>query len=122
MRELKFRAWDKEEVRMWSHDDIDKSDTNGIVMWGDIFNDDTEFIIMQYTGLKDKNGKEIYEGDVVRGSGSYEDNTDKVIWQTGEFVRYGKYNDGISTIGLNHGLAWFEVIGNIYENPELVTV
>ena len=74
-----------------------------------------EFILMQYTGLKDKNGKEIYEGDVVKCSSGC---PHQVVWQHDFFGMPMWYLSG-----LNEGYAWTEteeVIGNIYENPELL--
>jgi len=53
MREIKFRAWDKDLHKMYNK-------------WTVIPDDDRSHILMQYTGLKDKNGKEIYEGDIVK--------------------------------------------------------
>lgn len=66
-------------------------------------------IINQFTGLKDKRGKEIYEGDILRGGAylSYE-----VKWD------YEENGWNINPYGINSGE--FEVIGNIYENPELL--
>lgn len=79
--------------------------------------------LMQYTGLKDKNGKEIYEGDIV----IYD--TDggkkaKVIWKNGGFVFI--YEDGIENITSEswyapHDIPLTEIIGNIYENQELLS-
>jgi uncharacterized phage protein (TIGR01671 family) len=75
----------------------------------------------QFTGLKDKNGKEIYEGDVLGASPSWECQRAEVRWERGGFVKYGLYNSGWTDTQLLDGLAHFEVIGNIYENPELLT-
>jgi len=77
-------------------------------------------IIMQYTGLKDKNGKEIYEGDIVKyqydeGDG-FRWNTEIITWMdnlTGWFPIVVGYHSGFSMKDL-------EIIGNIYENPELL--
>lgn len=84
-----------------------------------------KFIIMQSTGLKDKNGVEIYEGDVINcrnsfrnpmtGSGSLSINRDfKIIFENGEFKAKG------FDIRLKNILSYSEVIGNIYDNPELL--
>ncbi|WP_058222324.1 YopX family protein, partial [Lactococcus lactis] len=85
--------------------------------------EDVEF--MQSTGIKDKNGVEIYEGDVINyrnsfrnpmtGSGSLSINRDfKIIFKDGEFKAKG------FDIRLKNILSYSEVIGNIYENPELL--
>ncbi len=68
---------------------------------------------MQYTGLKDKNGKEIYEGDVL--SGRY-----IVEYKNDCFVVQEHTNDWSSVHYVLHHNPEMEVIGNIYENPELL--
>jgi uncharacterized phage protein (TIGR01671 family) len=77
--------------------------------------------LMQYTGLKDKNGKEIYEGDVINGgmyNGSYCHG--KVVFNNGAFTAYPipRFTEGQSDF--MYILNQIEVIGNIYENPELL--
>ena len=103
MREIKFRAWDTTLKRL-----IPKP------RWQTCYND-VNSILMQYTGLKDKNGKEIYEGDIVKSN-------DHSIWVVKWDCDYASFM--IQSFG-NRGLSWLmhitpEVIGNIYENPELV--
>lgn len=107
MREIKFRAYDKERECIKDVINIDFN-TNKIYCVGDYtFLYNGKFELMQYTGLKDKNGVEIYEGDIIKGGIylSYE-----VKWDFGECG----WNIGT---GVQHN---YEVIGNIYENPELL--
>ena len=120
MREIKFRAWHKEKKIMGEVLGID-------ILHKEIFfsNEDvdcyehTDFKdieLMQYTGLKDKNNKEIYEGDIFHiGS--------KKILYVVEWIDCGLKGRQIknkSWIGLDYWKDDIEVIGNIYENPELM--
>lgn len=114
MREIKFRAWDKQFSKM-----ID-------IRLPEKYHIDWErFELMQYTGLKDKNGVEIYEGDIVRPK---EHSNYVVRWYNedeGEVSTYGYYMEVTGMpdviVSLNPVQARkLEVIGNIYENPELL--
>ena len=131
MREIKFRVWDKSSSQM-SIETISLSD------WGDYLIDfkdgavdvAADYVVwLQYTGLKDKNGMEIYEGDVIRvkhDDGRY-DIGNIVYGSKGAFcLHLPNVGTGIKTPLLNyiHGIMFaefdFEVIGNIYEHPELL--
>lgn len=122
MREIKFRVWNKKDKQMYEVSSIDfyfefinwkpnkdGSETRTFMEW-----EDCELI--EYTGLKDKNGKEIYEGDIVRVNSGIA----KILWQfTGAFGFVLKYiEDELNTIMIAEDC--YEVIGNIYENPELL--
>ena len=105
MREIKIRVWDGKYMDY--NPECIFSDNVDINEQLSSFND-----LMQDTGLKDKNGKEIYEGDVCRV-----DYTDG--WELG-VVEYekGTYYLIYKSLGMNHDK--IEVVGNIYENPELL--
>lgn len=110
MREIKFRAWEKNMKEMINVDSIDfeRKIINKEWAWR-MF---SEVVLMQYTGLKDINGIEIYEGDVcesvlgIKGI---------VIFDKGAYKLKSKQSMyGISKLP--------KVIGNIYENPEILEV
>ena len=116
MREIKFRVWDKLNKEMFNVEIMDfqkrqvYKDTVSYRKFEDIE-------LMQYTGLKDKNNKEIYEGDIV----TLHNRKYKVTFNTegARFVlRYDEFE--LDIIFINHNNKRMEVIGNIYENPELM--
>lgn len=127
MREIKFRAWAKEEHEMIKAERLAFEEYMPLV---DLLNDGDDLVIMQYTGLKDKNGREIYEGDIVkcyaREEWAIEAGIDSklVFYGTGEIIWF-KNECGFGIKGQDPTfLGWyecFEVIGNIYENPDLLT-
>lgn len=120
-REIKFRSWVKSKATNteWMNDKIEF--VGGLV--NDNFNQQNnrfaEIIYMQYTGLKDKNGMEIYEGDVIesdRGSLLYVDFSEGAFWVSGIDAMTKE-----EMVGHLHSCnQWTVVIGNIHENPELL--
>ncbi len=122
MREIKFRAWDTSKKEM-----ITEHLSWGLELNSGFNNPASSWELMQYTGLKDNNGKEIYEGDIIK----YCPFTDwrygkrcwskplKVIWfePRCSFVRQKPLSGSVESIWEESGK---EVIGNIYENPELL--
>ena len=122
----KFRAWDKHGKKMFANDEL--------IIWnGNVYANDSkkltcnnlkgwsidEEYLMQSTGLKDKNGKEVFVGDIIKCTrGCLHE-----VYLEKEYG--GTYIGGMPAIylkGLRVGYAWTEheeIIGNIYENPEL---
>jgi len=120
-RVIKFRAWYEEEKKMvYSDSDIpedvdywDGAIGSRLGMLNYIL-DDKKIIFQQFTGLKDKNGKEIYEGDIVKITTGLGKNVGLIEWiDNGWWVR-GEHGLGLP------GKEYREVIGNIYSNPKLL--
>lgn len=121
MREIKFRAWCKKDKMMY-YDIVygiefeDGSKYNFCNFIGSNDQDDYhEWVSMQYTGLKDKNGKAIYEGDVLKHK---DDRVSSIEYDAPHFIlRHHNGHDGTDFPAKRNV---FEVIGNIYSNPELL--
>lgn len=143
MREIKFRAWDKQRKCWLGSFDTIQDNGEEVTIWDyiKIFSDEKLILsdvvypvdIEQYTGLKDRNGKEIFEGDIV------ESESDMVNWSTGEktgikapkerrVIRWNDsqgrfcYRDDSWVIHQHHLTEFYTVIGNIHENPELLHI
>jgi uncharacterized phage protein (TIGR01671 family) len=133
-REIKFRAWDGEKMRypnMISFSD-NGGDSSTCYTIDELEPEYFHAEVMQYTGLKDKNGKEIYEGDIVKAASEelddcliptgdfYDEDIQKVYWDdeaAGWFLTENRYKQ---VQPMAHRQK-FEVIGNIYETPSLLT-
>ena len=108
MKKIKFRAWDKENRTMYAWEDIKYIDLETLQKTN---------ILMQFTGLKDKNGKEIFEGDIL----AYPDRRKKIIVivkrvNIAYCEEYGTYANGFRVPEDYKNMI---VIGNIYENPDI---
>lgn len=121
MREIKFRAWDGfryHTVLAW---DFEGNPLITINRKPTIKKPAIDFIIEQYTGLKDKNGREIYGGDIVRLD-SWNPSDMQIAFIEGAFCLANKYGKFVGDIHyIHHGdREQATVIGNIHENPELL--
>lgn len=137
-REIKFRAWDGKQIHNKLHSLTTDSDSNftDVLIWPE----DGELTklgcthekcnlkeyygtiyLMQYTGLKDKNGKEIYEGDILRCTKAKRYPLNVMYFDEKE----GRWLTKVVGLGATQSIinrdVKFEIIGNIYENPELLT-
>lgn len=125
MRGVKFRAWDRNREEMYEVDALHLH--RGLIEVDNEFDHQTTeiepYTIMQYTGLKDKKGVEIYEGDVVVNASS--ELIFQVVYKAPSFCRKWiddvskRYRDPIEPMARNTHIIC-EVIGNIHEHPHLL--
>ena len=156
-RPIKFRAWDKVEKKMVHVSSVSFSHRNDGTMWFATPKGEGEHVheividgeLMQFTGLHDKNGKEIFEGDILKVKWSIKSESPDSEWKAEEHIagvewshpgwkiRWSYFSkpfeiDGNKELcwyddyhrsnqpGAFHKLTEFEVLGNIYESPELL--
>ena len=147
----KFRAWDKQTKRLYkvqvlqfygTDNTLDACQTNGVDFDGEStlgepeLNNLHNLILMQYTGIKDSEGNEIYEGDILKctsriytnlgatGTGEYEETIKQVIWKDDSWgtrvISSNLTSKGAEKSGLVISAKYAKIIGNIYENTELL--
>ena len=128
MRDIKFRAWDKKKNDWFDDEGSLYIELNGNINFGwngEVMDDYTDrVILLQYTGLKDKNGVEIYEGDFLMAGDDYlgvikyhSTRAQFIGKNIGETFQEDEYDTLYTKNGRFNSA---KVIGNIYENPELL--
>ena len=135
MREFKFRVWSEEDNKMFynediwfinPHDKLVRIENDEYNFIGGYAKEDEDLVLMQYTGIKDMYGKEIYEGDILEDK--YGNVISKIAYNKGVFSVIEKHNritdpiDYFATRKCVNG-AYIKnmiVIGNIYENKDLL--
>lgn len=132
MREIKFRAWDNRSKKWlcgYEYPNLGGFNLLGETVllgeWSGVLDrflmgrdgyEPEDLIAMQYTGLEDKNGKEIYEGDIVK-SEQWNPSTYQICFNRGAFYIAKENRYEVADIKYVED---FEIIGNIYENPDLI--
>jgi len=117
-RKIKFRAWHLGHKRMFTGDElisIDFKKKGALLYFQYGWTTLATLHLMQFTGLNDKNGKEIYEGDILKAN--YTDLL-TVVFENGSFCFANNINSGSDRLHQNR-TERLEVVGNIFENPEL---
>lgn len=117
-RIIEFRAWDKEEKEYYydveyTYDFFCSGRGCYAESFGEVLNQPDRFIVEQFTGLLDRNGKKIYEGDIIEST--WNGDKAEVVWNDveGEWEHYADFNTHSKYSGS-------VVIGNIHESPELL--
>lgn len=152
MREIKFRAWDKENKKIFYDTEVKYRTDLCVTLDGDLTENyiggdgsyaveyvNDNYNIMQYTGLKDKNGKEIYEGDIINQCGFFSigivrfgtykrtnfSNQDRQVKHHGFYFEPIPYTDKYNNVRNNNFLSLiedeergFEILGNIHQATE----
>jgi len=139
MNAFKFRAWDKTQSKMITPEfPFDGAGSGAkeyaVLFYGSLVlfsvhgfepSSVCDFSVMPSTGLPDKNGKEIFRGDIVKGDLIYPNTEGRlptmgVVEYCDGYAAYCLENEAGQTLFHKHIISSFEVVGNIYENPELV--
>jgi hypothetical protein len=127
MKKIKFRVWDGDRNEM-----IEWEELRGVGGWDSVLEPcpsmSPSLFLMQFTGLYDKNGKEIYEGDILTDHEEYDGGKEtRLVCKIGETEdkRYGVmlnyyWTEKECCAAIITDFEYLEVIGNIYKNPELV--
>ncbi len=127
-RELKFRVWDN-QLKNWNSEqeegiygwDTEGITLNGLIQYiqstkiGEFGGKENRFVIQQFTGLKGKNGKDIYEGDILNVNPkwvAYKDKNKLVSFDEGQFL--------LDNLRLSEYCYGYEIVGNIFENSQLL--
>jgi uncharacterized phage protein (TIGR01671 family) len=123
MREIKFRVWDKTKNRWDQPSLLEVFSDDGIL--GHLYDSKKEYtVIQQYTGLKDKNDKDIYEGDYIKYAKPSDEDCLKRNSSNIVLVRQTEPHEdnhpGFRIVDLWGQYGEIEIIGNIFENPELL--
>jgi hypothetical protein len=124
-REIKYRAWDGKQMH---HSPALSEGAQHLASWFEAHSvfgpEGKESVFMDFSGISDKKGKEVYEGDIIDLSGKYKY---KVVFEDAKFVCYhltnpewGRWGDLRRLTDSDFIDYRWEVIGNIYENPELL--
>lgn len=112
MRKIKFKAWNKIDNILYIPDEITINNKGNVLGF-----DGKNIELLQFTGLKDKNGKEIYEGDIVKYSRSFQREENRIIeWSEIDGAYHFSNEEEVGDIICDN----CEVIGNKFENPGLL--
>jgi len=125
-REIRFRAWDNYQNEMYDWNNLCELDSIGHLVLTNVLNGFVEHVNpMQFTGLKDKHGEELFVGDIIKCNmffdGGVLPHIGEIVYVP-EFGSYATKNQAGETLLHNHDHSSFELLGNIHQNKELINV